>query len=302
MSIFNLGIYLGFSASFAYGNFLAPVVGWRATLLAAGAPGLLSLGLFFVPDPRNQRNSKAISVETDSSTSAINATDNTPKANPDTPVAARTWQELLSNPAFLLLCLAGGIRNSGALIWATNTQLFFQNTRHASPADIGSYMSWIPAVAGSIGAVAGGYLADRVVKRRGLNARLLVMVLSNLMAAPLAAGALWLPTPAAYLILLPTNVVGEMWIGATLAVVTELAVPELRTMAVAIFLFVIMNMGGNANLVLPWLEQSLSQQHALLILYPGLYALSSVLFAITWLVLRRASRRQRFGEKQPLLH
>jgi hypothetical protein len=128
------------------------------------------------------------------------------------------------------------------------------------------------------------------------------MVLSNLLAAPLAAGALLLPTPAAYLILLPTNVVGEMWIGATLAVVTELVVPSLRTMAVAIFLFVIMNMGGNANLLLPWLRQSLSQQHSLLILYPGLYALSSVLFAITWLVLRlAASRRGDRGERQPLL-
>eukprot|EP00045_Choanoeca_perplexa_P012026 m.129685 g.129685 ORF g.129685 m.129685 type:complete len:481 (-) comp15856_c0_seq2:1092-2534(-) len=295
LSIFNLGIYLGFSASFAYGNFLAPAIGWRYTLLAAGAPGIVSIGMLCVSDPRSNveeptEPAKVINTEMDSQP--------TPKLQ-----AARTWQELLTKPSFILLCLAGGIRNSGGLVWATNTQLFFQNTRHESPEDIGSYMSWIPAVAGSLGAVLGGYLADKVVKRRGLNARLLVMVLSNLLAAPLAAGALWLSTPAAYLILLPANVVGEMWIGATLAVVTELAVPSLRTVAVAIFLFVIMNMGGNANLLMPLLRDTLdlSQQDALLILYPGLYALGSVIFAFTWIVLRQETKRRRAQERQPLL-
>ena len=49
-------------------------------------------------------------------------------------------------------------------------------------------MSWIPLVGGSLGATFGGFIADHVVKDRGSWARILVLVGSQIIAAPFAAG------------------------------------------------------------------------------------------------------------------
>lgn len=49
--------------------------------------------------------------------------------------------------------------------------------------------------------------------------------------------------------------VGEMWVGITLAVVVELVPSEIKTTAVAAYLFIISNIGGNANLLVPPLAQ-----------------------------------------------
>lgn len=48
---------------------------------------------------------------------------------------------------------------------------------------------------------------------------------------------------------------GEMWVGITLAVVVELVPSDIKTTAVAVYLFIISNIGGNANLLVPPLTQ-----------------------------------------------
>lgn len=82
------------------------------------------------------------------------------------------------SPPVLMLCIAGSIRNAGGYVWGANTQLFFQNQQQTSK-QIGSYMSWIPLVGGSLGAFFGGFISDRVVKKRGIPARMAVLVVSQ---------------------------------------------------------------------------------------------------------------------------
>lgn len=55
--------------------------------------------------------------------------------------------------------------------------------------------------------------------------------------------ALLLPPPAAFIMLIPNNLIGEMWIGVTLTVVIELVPGNIRTSAIAIYLFIITNIG-----------------------------------------------------------
>lgn len=55
--------------------------------------------------------------------------------------------------------------------------------------------------------------------------------------------------------------VGEMWVGITLAVVVELVPSEIKTTAVAAYLFIISNIGGNANLLVPPLAQHFENQN-----------------------------------------
>ena len=70
-------------------------------------------------------------------------------------------------------------------VWAYNTQPYFESMGE-TPTDIGKYMSWIPLVAGCIGVVLGGFISDRVVKRVGPHARLIVLVASQVSTGNIA--------------------------------------------------------------------------------------------------------------------
>ena len=50
---------------------------------------------------------------------------------------------------------------------------------YCDSAVIGSFLSWVPLVGGSLGALLGGFISDRLVKRRGYGARLWVLIFSQ---------------------------------------------------------------------------------------------------------------------------
>ena len=58
------------------------------------------------------------------------------------------------------------------------------------------------------------------------------------------------------------SVLGEMWIGITLAVLVEVVPTPLRTLGVAVYLFIISNIGGNMPLVVSPLQR-LFVQHGI---------------------------------------
>ena len=113
----------------------------------------------------------------------------------------------------------------------------------------------------------------------------------QLIAAPFAAGALFLKPPWAFISLIPSNIIGEMWVGVTLTVVVELVPNSIRTASVAWYLFVISMIGGNMPLLVPVIKKATSLRVSLYILYPGLYVLGSVLFLLTLFVLKRDLRK-----------
>ncbi|XP_043914060.1 uncharacterized protein LOC122790598 [Protopterus annectens] len=176
------------------------------------------------------------------------------------------------SPSLLLLCLAGSIRNAGGYVWAYNAPLYFN--LYYPETDVGLWLSWIPMVGGSFGVLFGGFISDRVVKRKGIHARIWVLVLSQMIAAPFLVGALWFSPPYSFLILIPAYIIGEMWVGVTLAILVELVPPVVRTSAVAFYLFIITNIGGNVPLLVPPLTTLYGLRIALLILYPGMYVLA----------------------------
>lgn len=92
-----------------------------------------------------------------------------------------------------------------------------------------------------------------------------------------------------------------MWIGVTTAIVVDLAPSRVRTAAVAIYLFIITVIGGNFNLIVSpimkgfqqTLSHTLSYRLALLLTFPGLYALSSLLFVLTFFLMRSDLKRKK---------
>lgn len=191
----------------------------------------------------------------------------------------------LLKPSLLVLCLAGGIRQGGGLVWSYNVKSYFSQYYCAS-VNVGIYLSWVPLVGGTLGALLGGLVSDRLVRRKGQSTRLWVLIVSQLLAAPFLIGAVLLPPdPWAFLCLLPAYIVGEVWIGVSLAIVIEMVPRRVVAAAVAVFLFAINNIGGLLPLLIPPLQAMLNLRYTLLFLFPGSYVVSAALFALSLIII-----------------
>jgi len=62
-------------------------------------------------------------------------------------------------------------------VFAYNTQPYFIGIGETKE-DIAKYMGWIPIVGGSLGVAMGGFISDRLVKGRGVYARVAVVITS----------------------------------------------------------------------------------------------------------------------------
>ena len=122
----------------------------------------------------------------------------------------------------------------------------------------------------------------------------------QLLAAPFAAGALFLPYPVCFLSLIPSNVIGEMWIGAATAIVVDVSPVKLRTTVIAVYLFIITAIGGNVNFLVSIiktrfaesLDDVTSYRWALFLMFPGLYVVSAFLFLLAFVLLRLDLKRK----------
>ncbi|GCC43050.1 hypothetical protein chiPu_0026912, partial [Chiloscyllium punctatum] len=63
----------------------------------------------------------------------------------------------------------------------------------------------------------------------------------------------------------------EMGIGVTLTIIVEMVSPSVCSPAVAIYIFIISNVGGNAPLLVTPLTRAWGLRAALLVLCPGMY-------------------------------
>ncbi|XP_067867937.1 protein spinster homolog 1-like [Heterodontus francisci] len=292
MGFYNWGIYAGYSLSYAVGNYVTRAnilgQGWRWAFFLSAIPGFIVSAILLLT-VREFRAAKT-SDDDDKTTVTHRLT-----------LGQKVLQCLrpFIRPPLLLLCLAGSVRNAGGYVWAYNTQLYFN--LYYSGVDVGHWLSWIPLVGGCLGAVSGGFISDQLVKRRGLYARVWVLVLSQVAAAPFVAGALWLNPPYCFLSLIPANIMGEMGIGVTLTVIVELVTPSIRTPAVAIYIFIISNVGGNAPLLVTPLTVLWGLRVALLVLCPGMYITGSLLYLLTLCVLSRDQELVSDEESRPLL-
>ena len=70
----------------------------------------------------------------------------------------------------------------------------------------------------------------------------------------------------------------EMWFGVLFAVLLELVSGSVQSTALAIFLFVMNNVGGNLPVVVDPLSDLVSYRGALMIMYPGGYLASELIY------------------------
>ncbi|XP_043217544.1 probable sphingolipid transporter spinster homolog 1 isoform X1 [Amphibalanus amphitrite] len=300
MSIFTWGIYFGYGISYAIGNYVsaADIMGqsWRWAYYVAAIPGAVLCCLHLTAhDPRTRQAALSdgehdlYRIKTSESEAApVAAAEAAEGVGP----RAGWWSRFVVDklrvflqPSILLLLLGASMRHTAGFCWSTNTQLYFQT--YYPTADLGLWLSWVSIVGGSIGVTVGGVVSDRLVKRIGLRARIWVLSASQLVATPFAVGVLYFPPQWCFVSLLTAYLFAEMWFGVVLAIVVELVEPDVKSSTVAIFLFIINNVGGNMPLAVDGLGDVIGYRDALYVLYPGMYFASSVVFLLTAFALRR---------------
>jgi MFS family permease len=237
LGIFYLAIPVGFALGYLIGGYFGTHYGWRSPFYVAGAPGfLLGFVMLFMPEPeRGQFDSLK-----------------------ETPERGRVLG-LARNPAFLTATLGMAMMTfaqGGLLVWMPT---FLSRMRGYTLAQANNLFGLIIAADGTVAALAGGWLGDRLL-RRTKGAYYLVSAASMGLGIPIMVVALFNRGPAmvpgivfaAFLLLLNTAPLNAAIINSVGA--------HIRATAIAVNLFMIHFLGDAFS---PWLIGKVSDRSSL---------------------------------------
>ena len=217
LGIFQMGVPLGTTISFLGGGWLVATLGWRATFIAVGMPGLLLAALLVLTLRERPRG-----------------------ASDDLPVSQvhGRWQDqvrlLLGMRSFVLVAIAGGLQafcGYALMMWLLD---FTIRSHGISLTDASLAMALVTGIGGGLGTLAGGITVDRL-SRRDCGNYFLIPGLALIASAPLLLAGLWAqPTMGLYCLFAAfTLLFGCM--GPFYGLVQMLAPANCRALAVAIF-------------------------------------------------------------------
>lgn len=307
--IFSWGVYYGYGLAYVVGIYLTQAdvqgYGWRASYVLSALPGFI-VGILLattVKDPftgyTTAVGSSPNSTTTNENNEGNGDIDDEGEEKVDdvpTEIDLPTYFKLLAksfcSPAMLLLLLAAAVRHTGGYSWAYNTRPYFQNYHPEFDTDLGYWLLGCSIGGGSFGVFFGGFLSDRLVKKLGLHSRLWVLSACTLIATPFASMVLYLDPPYALICLIFYYLWAETWFAILFTVIVEVCDPQVRATCIALFLFLMNNIGGNLPVIVDPISKAMGYREALYLVWPGSIAVSSVLFFIASLPLLHASRRR----------
>ena len=237
LGVFYLAIPVGFALGYLVGGYFGTRYGWRTPFYVAGVPGfLLATILLFMPEPERGQ---------------FDSLSETPERG--------TVLGLARNPAFLTATLGMAMMTfaqGGLLVWMPT---FLSRMRGYSLLDANKLFGLIIAVDGTVAALAGGWLGDRLLLRTR-SAYYLVSAASMGIGIPVMAVALFTRGPtmvpgialAGFLLLLNTAPLNAAIINSVGA--------HIRATAIAVNLFVIHFLGDAFS---PWLIGKVSDRSSL---------------------------------------
>ncbi|XP_077986195.1 uncharacterized protein LOC144440684 [Glandiceps talaboti] len=262
LSIFTSGLHIGFSMAFLV-KLVANDYGWRRAYLATAIPGL-TLGIITyvtIKEPSRELAQKQ-SIR--------------PYKGKRTPEQTLLPAPLL-NPLYITLVLAAAARCGGGRVYGYNINNYIQHYYPGYPTEL--YLSWIPACMGIISSSVGGIWADRMVmSSKGYVGRIGVLLIGVTFPVPAALLALYTPPPWCFIAILVGAFFHDLIGGIISTVIVEQAPPGRQTSAMTFFVFAINMLGGNLTLLVPALRSIFNWQISMLILWPGSFAVSAILF------------------------
>jgi predicted MFS family arabinose efflux permease len=233
MAVYGLGIYVGTGFGFAGGGLLLEWFDWRTAFFAAGLAGLpvALLLLLTVREPRRG------ATETVAAAAA--------------PPLRRVLPEVFATRAFRWLMAAAACQaflGYAVLSWAAT---YLRRVFEMSPGEAGVAFGGIAAVAGGIGSLGGGLLADRLA-RRDVRWYAWLSALVSLAAFPFAAiFVLAQDRTVALVAFAPFYLFNNLYVASLWTLVQGLVAPGLRATASATQLAVtnVIGYGGGSLLI-----------------------------------------------------
>lgn len=212
-SIYSMGIAIGAGLAALLGGSLSQF-GWRPVFMIIGFPGIVFAGLVFLLREPN----RAADVSGDKNYSRTD------------------WKKLVSNPAFIMLCLGYaclGLATNNLSIWGAT---FYSRLHKFDIPTIGFWGGTLTLAAGIPATIFGGAVADWF-KKIGFG-RMFYGSLLSLVSVPF--WLLLIFTDNVYLILIANFVLLAAalgWLGAAAADVTEITGVNLRGLGIAVYFF-----------------------------------------------------------------
>ena len=228
MSIYSMGLYLGILVGLLLGGWLADKIGWRMAFFAVGLPGILMAVVvrFTLKEPP-RGGSGMVSDPTVGQKYTFKET------------LSYLWQ---SKP-FRKAAFAAGFCAFTGYSTLTFIPSFLIRSHGMSISEVGVSLGLIIGFSGVIGALSGGFLADKFGK---INLRwyMWVPAIGVLLSVPFALLALSLDSLTWVLVcIFISNVFGSCYLGPTIAISHHLVKPSMRATTSAI-LFFILNIVG----------------------------------------------------------
>jgi predicted MFS family arabinose efflux permease len=219
--LMNAGTQIGIVASLILGGLIAPVYGWRAAFVAAGAPGLIVAALiyFTVREPKR---------------TAVQDSDAAASQRPLGESLALLWS--CRSYRFIVITSAfHGFSTFALTVWMPS----FLERSHGMPLSTVGPVLAAATICGALGSVAGGTFGDRLT-RRDVRYPLFMAAAAYVAAIPLIVAALWLQTPPIaiicygaflFLLTLPHGPIYALCLGS---------VPgEVRALGISVLMFVV---------------------------------------------------------------
>ena len=238
LAFYSLGVPIGSLLGLTLGGILAHAIGWRMTMVAVGAPGLLVafIMMLALKDPRHS----AMAPQ-----------------RADVPTLKEVLGELRSTPSFWWLAFGAAFTSFTAYGQASFMASFYlRNHASALPAfsqriaeatglDVGStgvigtVLGLTFGVTGILGTLAGGMLADRPGARPE-RAHTSIPAAASLLAVPIYIGSLLVANfTVSLLLLIGPLFLKAIWHGPVYASVQNLVRPRSRATATALLLFIV---------------------------------------------------------------
>jgi predicted MFS family arabinose efflux permease len=218
LGVYAMGASLGHMLIGLIGGWGSDELGWRGTLLLAGAPGLVLVPLLLltVREPLRQHR------------------DTTPIGAPSLPAALAV---LWSRRSYRHLCLACALHSFAMYSSSAFTPAYLGRSHGWSGVEIGQVVAMV-GLMGLAGTALGGFMTDRLGARHGEPRwQLWVPGIATLVVIPVQLVAYLGSGRAMVAALLLSSLLSLVFFGPSYATAQTLAAPGMRAVAAAVLLF-----------------------------------------------------------------
>jgi MFS family permease len=226
--VFQQGVYLGQLLGLAVGGVLVGTIGWRATFVAVGLPGVLVAWLLYATVSEPRRGAFEIAP---------------PLPGGDEPSIGTVLRRLWAIKSFRGVALGAGIASFAGTGFGFWVPTLFARVHGMSMADVGLTYGPVTAISASAGALLAGALTDRL-SRRDVRWLAWIPALSVVGSLPFLVGMCLVESAAvAVALAVPSGLIGGGWAPAAYAAVQRLAPPTMRALAASLTILFITLLG-----------------------------------------------------------